>query len=224
MQQINVVDTTPPEITCPPDLTGEFAFECDDIGDFGVPIVSDNCDPDPDVTVVTETIIGDCTPPGNRGISPPPLLTRVQTYTATDGNASSRTGGTGNTATCVQRIDLVDTKPPVILNCPEEIRACEGSRLSFNLPPCVDSCSECEVTCVRTDGRPLDEAVGSDPFSLVCRGTDDCENESGACVVSVIIDEECPMPASSAWGMVVLSLLLLIGCQIKFARREAAAE
>ena len=215
VQQINIVDTTPPVIICPLDLE----FECDDIGEFGTPTVTDNCDPDPEVTVEVETIIGDCTAE-TRGISPPPIETKFITYNASDGGPESRGSHLGNTVTCVQRIDIFDSTPPILLSCPTIVTACEGQALSFRLPTCTDACTDCQVTCTRTDGKPLASEVGSDPPSIVCRTTDECENESEACVVSIIVEDCGPVPAVSTWGMVVLSLLILIGLQIKFARCE----
>jgi|GEM_PF-3379726 len=215
VQQINIVDTTPPTATCPPDLT----FECDDIGDFGGPTdISDNCAESTNITVETETIIGDCTA-GGRGISPPPIETRINTYKVSDGAATSRTGNTGNTVTCVQRVDIIDTTPPVLLSCPLGIEACAGEPLVFELPACMDACTDCEVTCIRTDGLPLNAAPGADPFSIVCTGTDECGNDSSACEIPVgVVD--CSIPAVSTWGLIILALLILVGAKIKFAQGD----
>jgi len=218
-QTIEVVDTTPPEITCPPDLS----FECDAIGDYGEPIVTDNCDPDPDVTVEVETIVGDCTPPTTAGVTLPPKLDITVTYTATDGSAilNVATGGTGNVVQCVQHIEIYDTNPPTFPDCPASVSGCVGDPLDFTPPACIDTCGPCNVTCVRSDGQPLGAPVTSENLVITCSATDECLNASANCVIAVDTDA-CMVPTVSEWGMVVLTLLLLIGGKVWFGRREGS--
>jgi hypothetical protein len=225
-QRIDVVDTTPPEITCPPDKT----FECDAIGDFGDPIVTDNCDPDPEVNVEVETIIGDCRQvPLVAGISVPPKLTVVRTITATDGSGDTfvaATGNTGNTAQCVQRIDIIDTTPPQLFDCPAEITVCQGDPLSFTLPLCSDACGNCTVACERSDGQPLDAPVESDAVTITCAPTDECLNVGPSCDIPIVVSTTGPcfvvIPTVSEWGMAILALLMLIGGKVYFGRGYAA--
>jgi hypothetical protein len=219
---IEIVDTTPPVITCPPDLQ----FECDDIGDFGEPTVSDTCDPDPDVTVEVETTIHDCTPGAVAGISPPPKEVVVRTFTASDGASTSAvaaTGGTGNTVQCVQTIEIFDTTPPTMGPCPPDELVCEGAPLEFTPPTCNDSCGPCQVTCTRNDGEPLNAPV-INPITVSCVATDVCLNSSVPCEFEVST-QFCmiPIPTVSEWGLLVLAILLLIGGKLYTSRHRQMA-
>ena len=95
-QVITVTDNEPPSITCPPegDLT---CGEDGPAGNTGVPIVDDNCDPDPWVSHSDGPINGDC----------PSFF--IRTWTAVDicGNANS----------CDQTIYINDDESPEI-SCP----------------------------------------------------------------------------------------------------------
>ncbi|MDH3892095.1 MAG: HYR domain-containing protein [candidate division Zixibacteria bacterium] len=94
---VTVLDTQAPEITCPPD----YVFECDNVGSFGTPTATDNCDPNPTITLLTrDSIPGDC----------PQEYQIVLTYQAED--------DAGNTDQCVQTVSVQDTTPPVI-TCPD---------------------------------------------------------------------------------------------------------
>lgn len=220
-QTVKVVDTTPPQVTCPPDKQ----FECDGIGDFGQPTVSDNCNPNPQVTVTVEEFAGDCTPSNAAGISPPPKLITLNTYTVTDGTSTFAQGNTadgdttGNTNTCTQRIEIVDTHGPLIVSCPVNVSGCVGQPLDFTPPSCNDTCGTCSVLCTRSDGLLLGDPVASGPLSIHCVARDECENASAPCDVSVIVDEcDRDIPTVSQWGLIVLALLLLIAAKVRFAR------
>ena len=151
---IEVLDTTPPEVICPPDLVGSFGFECDAIGEFGEAIVSDNCDDDPDITIEIEQIIQDCTPPTTAGATLPPKFNITRTITVTDGTATftTATGGTGNVVQCIQHIELFDTRPPTFPNCPSVVSGCINEPLVFGIPaPAISYCSFAGTrTCSRT--------------------------------------------------------------------------
>jgi len=88
-----VADTTPPEITCPEDVT----LECTGNGQAPytfAPTVTDDCDPEP-------TVSSD--PPSGSSF---PLGTTTVTITAAD--------AAGNSAQCTFDVTVVDTQPPVI--------------------------------------------------------------------------------------------------------------
>src|SRR5207244_6629758 len=97
-QTITVVDTTAPVIICPPDAT----VQCNPSSEptaTGSATATDNCDPAPVITHSDSTVPGTC--PNTR------VITR--TWTATD--------CAGNSSSCVQTINVVDTTAPVI-SCP----------------------------------------------------------------------------------------------------------
>ncbi len=217
--QIEIVDTTPPDVTCPPDLV----FDCSDIGDFGDPSVSDNCDPSPDVTVTVETTVNDCRQNTAAGISPPPKLTIKRTVEASDGTPTVAAGSSGNVAVCVQTIEVIDTTPPVMTSCAVTLTRCEGTSLDFMPPTCTDLCGDCVVSCVRSDGRLLTDPAPSVPITITCTSSDDCGTLSAPCQ-TMIEPGGCPdIPTVSEWGLVVLTLVLLIAAKTSFgfARRAA---
>jgi len=88
------IDKTPPQITNPLNITvNTDPGACSASGvDLGLPIVSDNYDPDP-------AIINDAPTTFPKG-------TTIVTWTATD--------DAGNSASCTQNITVVDNEPPVI--------------------------------------------------------------------------------------------------------------
>ncbi len=213
-QQVEIVDTTPPRVECPPDLE----FECDGVGEFGEPTVSDNCNPQPQVTVETETVVNDCTERQTAGVTPPPKLTVTRTVTAIDGaGLAAATGGGPNTAECIQRIDIFDTTPPIVVDCPESVGGCPDVPLEFNPPTCTDACGTCQVTCERADGLPLSAPAGV-PTVITCQADDECANVSDLCETLVTIGQDCrtEIPTVSQWGLVILTLLLLIGAKAYF--------
>jgi hypothetical protein len=94
-QTITVVDTTKPEIICPPDVV----YDCE-MGDPGTATATDNCDTNVDISYSDNIISPRC-----------PLIIE-RTWTATD--------SCGNFSTCVQSITVQDTVAPVI-TCPNDI-------------------------------------------------------------------------------------------------------
>lgn len=212
-QVVDIQDTTPPDVICPPDEQ----VECGGDTTPGEPIVSDNCDPDPEVTVDVQTIQGDCTP-NTAGISPPPKLIKLNTFTVTDGGAVVATGDTtGNSASCTQRIEVIDTRPPVFVSCPTSVQGCVGQPLLFVPPSCTDTCGECNVTCTRSDGLPITDPV-VEGLTVSCVASDECANASAPCVTAVDTEECSQIPTVSTWGLIVLALLLLIGAKLRFGR------
>ena len=92
---VTVEDTQAPSIVCPADAT----IECDqptDPSNTGWATAADACDPSPDVTYSDMVTPGTC----------PQEETITRTWTATD--------GCGNFRICLQRIEVVDTTPPII--------------------------------------------------------------------------------------------------------------
>jgi hypothetical protein len=107
VQIINVVDTQAPVIICPPNVTIECGLPTTP-ATTGTATATDNCDPNPSVTFTDVTLPGSC----------PQQFTIQRTWKATD--------ACGNSATCVQTINVVDTQAPVIA-CPSNITVQCGS-------------------------------------------------------------------------------------------------
>jgi hypothetical protein len=97
-QTILIVDTTPPAISCPADIT----VECgDEVNGAGVATATDACDDDVFVTLVGEEVgQGSCS------------YTIVRTYMATD--------DCGLSAICTQVITVVDSTAPEV-TCPDDL-------------------------------------------------------------------------------------------------------
>ena len=96
---VTVGDTTPPTITCPADVTVSADASCTATGVvLGSPMTADNCR-------VASVV--------NNGPAVYLLGTNVVIWTVTDGS--------GNTATCPQRVIVRDTTPPTIISYPEDV-------------------------------------------------------------------------------------------------------
>jgi hypothetical protein len=207
-QVIQIVDTTPPEVICPSDVT----VECGTTTDFGEPIVTDNCDPDPEVTLTVIEIPGDCSQNAAgavAGISPPPKLTVVREFSATDGTATAvAAGGTcGNVGTCTQIVTIIDTEPPVVTSCPSDATVACGESLVFTIPS-TDTCEGgLTIECFFADAAEPDRftavRLADDSYqltltatttvSVACVSTDECDNTSAACAfeVSAVCNQAC---------------------------------
>lgn len=94
---ISVSDTTPPDISCPPNVT----IECDaskEPSNTGMANGVDICDPNPSITYLDSVTQGSC----------PEEETITRAWTVTDYAANSNS--------CTQTIQVVDTTPPLIQN------------------------------------------------------------------------------------------------------------
>ncbi len=195
-QTIDVVDTVPPEVTCPADCTLECGVVCVpplcadlscDCG--GEATCNDDCTGPCTVSVTCEVIPDDCLVGAVAGVAVPPKVTVLRTFTGTDTTTTTAGDTCGNTASCTQKIEIVDTTPPVLGDCPPDIEVCYGDPVVFTPPGCSDTCGECTVDCTRSDGLTLADAypVGS-TVTITCIATDDCGNESLPCTTDVTVN------------------------------------
>jgi hypothetical protein len=132
IQTIDVVDTTPPTITCPDDIT----LECDESSDpmvTGFAIVADDCDSAPLVTFSDAVIAGSC----------PQEFTISRTWLAQD--------ACGNIVTCVQAIFVDDTTPPS-LTAPADATVQCIEDVAFGDPIVSDNCAMVIVTFADMSG------------------------------------------------------------------------
>ncbi len=111
---LTIQDTEDPVITCPANWVGVNAVQCDDPktpAALGTATAIDNC-PTPTIGVPTDVTVPSVGPG-----SCPQEYTILRTWTATDNY--------GNTSSCVQTIEVIDTEIPsftrpadVVLDCP----------------------------------------------------------------------------------------------------------
>ncbi len=150
---VTIVDTIAPSLDCPADLT----VECDqptDPSSTEMATATDACDSSPTVTFSDEVTAGTC--------SNEETITR--TWTATDAS--------GNSSSCVQTIEVVDTTPPDISpNAPTTITPPDAG-ISFTATA-TDNC----------DDDPSVEITGSDCYFFTKKGKRIDKTES--CVVEI---------------------------------------
>lgn len=162
---VTVQDTTPPEITCPADITQDTdAGLCEAVVDPGMATATDACAGVTVVGVRSDTLL--LSEPYPKGVT-------LITWTATD--------AVGLTNICAQTITVIDNEPPVI-TCSSDLLFAElpqdsGSALvEFAVPLASDNCSPApEVVCLPPSGSsfPLGETV------VQCVATDGAGNTSG---------------------------------------------
>lgn len=175
-------DTTPPQISCPPNL----AAQCDtDVppANFAGGSVSDDTDPSPVVTHVSDV---------PSGTAP---KTIVRTYQATD--------DAGNTTTCTQTITVHDTTPPVVTLLGEEVVTieCHGS---FDDPgaTAVDNCVGDLTASIIVSGSVNANVPG--PYTLTYTVTDPAGNVGTATRTVNVVDTTAPtLTLSGASSMTV---------------------
>ncbi|MFH1110481.1 MAG: HYR domain-containing protein [Planctomycetota bacterium] len=209
-QTISVVDTTPPVVTCPPDCTLECGAVCvpplcDDPSCEcgGEATCNDACTGPCSVSVTCEVIPVVCDGGAVAGITPPPKLGIVEkTFLGTDAQVGTAAAACGNTASCVQRITIVDTTPPFLHSCPPDIEVCDGDPVSFTPPTCFDTCGNCRVVCARSDGLAIGDPFPLGTTTITCIAIDDCGNRSAPCTTDVTVNPNptCSIDAPSVAG------------------------
>lgn len=154
---VTIQDIMGPDITCPSDLT----IECDESNDpsnTGMATATDDCDLNPTIDYSDMVTPGDC----------PSEETITRTWTATD--------YCGNTSSCVQTIEVVDSTPPVIeCNNPDTIKPPDVP-ISFTATA-TDNC----------DDTPVVEITEFDCF-LIVYPIEKRIDKTGSCEVSITND------------------------------------
>lgn len=104
---VTISDTNAPSITCPADANIQCNTDTSPAA-TGTATAIDECDPNATVSYSDDEVPGAC----------PQAKTIKRTWTASD--------TCGNTATCLQTINVSDTTPPIIVQCPPYIQvSCE---------------------------------------------------------------------------------------------------
>jgi len=167
-QLITVMDTAPPTLSCPADIT----IDCAAIPDpslTGTAGATDNCSADPVVAYSDATVNN--------------VITR--TWTATD--------DCGNSSQCVQLITLLDSTAP-ILTCPLDVSV----QCSADVPPVditsVGVSDDCDLNPVVTfmgdvsDGQSCPETI-----SRTYRATDATGNYADCTQLIIVMDDTAPV-------------------------------
>ena len=165
-QMITIVDTTPPTVTCPPNVQ----IEC--TGPIPPPdpnsvTATDNCG---GVTVVFVSDVSD-------GMTCPETITR--TYRGTD--------GCGNSAECSQLIIIDDTTPPMV-TCPAAIQIECTDPIPAPDPNLVTASDGCGGVTVEFVSDISDGQVCPETITRTYRAIDDCGNQA-TCTQSIVIDD-----------------------------------
>ncbi|MDD1667809.1 MAG: HYR domain-containing protein, partial [Methanomicrobiales archaeon] len=168
-----VLDTIPPEITCPSDVTvNTDAGVCSATGvDLGSPTVSDKYDPAPAVA--------------NDAPAPFPKGTTTVTWTATD--------GAGNSASCTQTVTVTDNEAPVI-TCPIDLTVntdpgvCYAAGVILGSPAVSDNCDPAPTV---TNDASAQFPKGTTPVTWTA--TDDAGNSASCTQTVTVEDNEAPV-------------------------------
>ena len=173
VQFIQVVDSKPPTIECPADLT----IECDENTHpnfTGIAIAQDNCDEDVTISFNDVTSSGDC----------PAEYTITRTWMAED--------NCGNMAACIQTIKVDDTTPPEI-TCPIDVTVSCDSGLDpaiTGAPTAEDNCTVV-ITYDFSDDADLDGCNGGGIIERTWTATDECGN-TASCVQLITVEDGIP--------------------------------
>ncbi|MCP9198451.1 HYR domain-containing protein [Gramella sp. GC03-9] len=187
IQKITVSDNTAPEITAPADFTADADSDsCFATGlDLGTETVNDNCG----VASVT-----------NDAPAQFPLGETTVTWTVTDDS--------GNTATDIQVVTIVDNTLPVItvpgtITSTNDPGLCEAG-VNITTPAASDNCSVTSPSGTRDDGLGLDEPYPVGTTIITWNVTDENGNAAAPVEQEIIVtDDEAPeVPAleNITWG------------------------
>jgi len=181
-QTVTVVDSQPPTITCPTDITtaktsDDGTGNCTTTVALGSPIVSDNCTPVGSLIVT------------NNAPSFFPTGTTTVTWTVRD--------TANNTSTCTQNVTVIDNEAPTII-CPANITTAKTSNdglgnctttVALGSPIVSDNCTPVGSLVV-TNNAPAVFPIGTTTVTWTVK---DAANNTSTCIQNVIvIDDEAP--------------------------------
>jgi subtilisin family serine protease len=175
---VQVVDTLPPDITCPPDAT----IECDESTDpanTGTAVAADICDTSPVIEFFDETTPGEC----------PEESTITRTWTSTD--------TCGNVSFCTQVIDVVDTTAPVLTISDDIIIECHEPTDPSNtgFASASDNCDSAP-TITYSDVEEAGDCPAEKTITRTWTATDNCGNSSSADQIIEVVDTTPPVISS----------------------------
>ena len=171
---VTVRDNTPPLIICPGNVTVDCTASTAP-SNTGSATAIDICDSSPDITYSDVTTASQNCALGY-------VITR--TWKATDNS--------GNTAICMQMIELTDNSPPSIV-CPGNITiTCTASTAPANTgsATATDLCDN-NPAITFTDAVTPGSCPQERTISRTWRATDDCGNSS-TCIQTIVVDDNTP--------------------------------
>ncbi|MFK7774875.1 MAG: HYR domain-containing protein, partial [Saprospiraceae bacterium] len=175
-QNITVIDTTAPTITCPADISTNPTTSplCGASVSWTIPTASDNCDPNVQVT---------------SSFSPNdffPLGTTVVTYYAEDNS--------GNIDSCKFNVTVSDVELPVFTNCPTDMTVSSGiacdTIVTWTVPTVTDNCDN-NVNIVAVPALGTAFPVGT--TTVTYTATDASGNVANCSFDITVADTEAPV-------------------------------
>ncbi|PTX42878.1 gliding motility-associated-like protein [Christiangramia gaetbulicola] len=191
-QIVNVIDTQAPIITaCASDMMTVEAdngvCEASQV-DLGMPTVSDNCTATADLTITNDapTVFA--------------LGETTVTWTITD--------AAGNSTTCEQIVNVIDTQAPVITACAADIMTveadngvCEASQVDLGMPTVSDNCTATEDLTITNDA-PSVFTLGETTVTWTI--TDAAGNSTTCEQIVNVIDTQAPVITACASDMMTV--------------------
>jgi hypothetical protein len=169
-------DTSPPVITCPADIVqGTDPGQCSALVNVTPATATDDC---------SSVTVGGSRADGKAMTDPYPKGVTLINWTATDQK--------GNTATCVQRVTVLDLEKPVLGACPANIVKSTDPGLcsavvTFATPTATDNCPGVTVSCSPASGTSFPKGT----TTVTCTATDASGNQS-TCQFTVTINNTDP--------------------------------
>jgi uncharacterized repeat protein (TIGR01451 family) len=181
---VNVVDTTNPMVTAPPNVTvstGPGATSCGAFisnATLGTATATDGC-----AGALTPTRTG--VPAGNNF----PVGQTIITYTADDGH--------GHTASATQTVTVIDNTPPNLSVPPNQTVNAPPNSCSANVNPGMatanDNCPGVTVAGVRSDSQPLNAPYPVGVTTITWTATDASNNTTAGVQTITVKDATSPV-------------------------------
>lgn len=198
-QIIRVVDTTAPVVTCPEDCEVECGeavcitplCDTESCACGGEPTCTDDCG---ECSISGSCIfVPDGCPTVTAGVTPPPKTGTLQkTFSSGDGISTVAGGGCPNVGTCTQTIRIVDTRAPVIIECPADATIDCSETPVFGEPVCEDSCDTCRIELVGDDVVTPGSCPQESSITRCWVAVDQCGNRSEPCCQTINIRDTTP--------------------------------
>ncbi|MEE9371512.1 MAG: HYR domain-containing protein [Saprospiraceae bacterium] len=169
-------------ITVDQGCTTEFTLECPD--DY-TGCVGDDFDPSV-IGSGNTTHMGDFC--GTKSISyTDNTLTNTECSVVIERTWAATASETGETKTCVQRIELIDTEAPIVHTCPSDINVdVPNTTVTWTLPTFSDNCGTVNTATNYNSGSTFPIGV----TEVIYTATDQCGNTS-TCAFNVTVTDTC---------------------------------